>query len=73
MRIMKLAMGVLLVALLAGCAIHYRSGSSCYSFEMISTGDEWCKRVRMEHDAREKADAALIEQFRILQQNEDKP
>ena len=70
---MTRAVLVLAVALLAGCAIHYRSGSSCYSFEMISTGDEWCKRVRMESDARAKADDALIEQFRILQQNEDKP
>lgn len=64
---MTRAVLVLAVALLAGCAIHYRSGSSCYSFEMISTGDDWCKRVRMEHDAREKADAALIEQFRQMQ------
>lgn len=70
---MTRAVLVLAVVLLAGCAIHYRSGSSCYSFEMISTGDDWCKRVRMEHDARAKADAALIEQLRILQQNKEQP
>lgn len=34
---------VLAMALLAGCAVRYKSGASCWSAEMVSTED-WCAK-----------------------------
>ena len=34
---------MLAVALLAGCAVRYKSGANCWSAEMISTED-WCEK-----------------------------
>lgn len=43
---MKLAWVLIgLVLLLDGCAVRYKSGASCWSFEMVSTED-WCEKQR---------------------------
>lgn len=36
---------VLVMLLLAWCAVRYKSGVSCWSAEMIST-ENWCKKQR---------------------------
>ena len=43
---MTRAILVLAVALLAGCAVRYKSGENCWSAELVSTED-WCEKQRV--------------------------
>lgn len=41
---------VLAVALLAGCAVRYKSGANCLSVEMVST-ENWCAKQKAKQSA----------------------
>lgn len=61
---------VLLMVLGSGCAVRYKSGASCWSFEMVSTED-WCEKQRViEKASRAKSDKLLIEQLQMNRTNQ---
>ena len=70
---MKTLFLVMLVVIMSGCAVRYKSGESCWSFEMVST-ENWCEKQRaIDRASRAKADELLIEQLRSMQRNEEQP
>ncbi|MHB1098117.1 MAG: hypothetical protein ACYCZR_01055 [Burkholderiales bacterium] len=72
-RMKYLGLAVLLIALTDGCAVRYKAGDSCWSFEMVST-DDWCERQRViEHASRIKSEALLLEQIRQFNKQEATP
>lgn len=44
---MKTVWVLVFVLVLPGCALHYKSGSTCYSFETVSMED-WCEKHQSE-------------------------
>jgi len=74
MKLVRLAMGVLLVVLVGGgCAVRYKAGDSCWSFEMVSTED-WCEKQRViDKVSRLKNDELLLEQIRQFKKHEEQP
>lgn len=43
---MKLILVIAVCLIVSGCAVRYKSGASCWSFEMVSTED-WCEKQRV--------------------------
>lgn len=61
---------LLIVVLLGGCAVRYKSGESCWAFEMVSTED-WCEKQRViDRAPRAKSDELPIEQLRLNRTNQ---